>query len=86
VAYEIDKRRVDQICTATMREFGQGNFNHGEILVGLAEAIGRITVDVCTNLIQMGECVDIVNDHLRRTIAAGAKAKGYVMDTESGNG
>jgi hypothetical protein len=64
-----------------MREFGQGNFSHGEILVGLAEAIGRITVDACTNLVQMGECVDVVHDHLRRTIAAGAKAKGYIMDS-----
>lgn len=85
MAYPIDPRQVDRICTAAVREFGQGNFNHGELMIGLAEAVGRIIVNACSNPVQMGECVDVVRDHLKRTIAIGAKAKGFNVGEENGS-
>lgn len=51
-------------------------FNDGEVLVGLAELIGKIIVKPGRTTIQMGDMQKVVVDHLDRTI----KAVGSTME------
>lgn len=75
MSYPIDARRVSGVVTeANLAIQGKG-FNHGEILVGLAELIGRVIVDVASTSIQADEMMDVVKDHLKRTVIVGAKAR-----------
>lgn len=51
-------------------------FNDGEVLVGLAELIGKIIAKPGRTTIQMDEMQKVVVDHLDRTI----KAVGSVLE------
>jgi hypothetical protein len=76
MSYEIDQRKIAGVVTEAARAIEGGHFNHGEVIVGLSELIGRVIVDVATNHIQMKQMVDIVTDHMNRTIVVGNEAKG----------
>jgi hypothetical protein len=76
MSYEIDRRKVAGVVTEAARAIDNKDFNHGEVIVGLSELIGRVIVDVAPSHIQMKQMVDIVNDHMNRTIVAGNDAKG----------
>lgn len=79
MSYDIDPRRVGGVVAETQRALSGHNFSHGEVLVGLAEVIGRTIVDVATTPIQGADAAKVVAEHLQRTLHAGFTSKGYNM-------
>lgn len=74
--YQIEPRKIAGVVHEASRAIDGHAFNHGEVIVGLAELTGRIIVDAAANHIQMKEMVKAVTEHLERTIIAGNEAKG----------
>jgi hypothetical protein len=80
MAYEIDKQMVDKAVQFIMREIGNGAFNHGEVLVALAECVGRVVIDAAQTPIAVRDATKVVADHITATCRAGAAAKGWNLD------
>lgn len=76
MAYEIEERKVAGVVKEASLALSGKDFNHGEVLVGLAEMLGRLIVEVADTHIQMTEMVKVVEDHINRTITIGAHATG----------
>ena len=51
------------------------DFNHGEVIIGLAELIGRIIVEAADNGIQAKELAQVAANHIGLTIKIGAEAR-----------
>jgi hypothetical protein len=75
MAYHIDTRKVAGVVAECNETLKQHDFNHGEVIVGLAELIGRVIVHTATNHIAMKDMVAIVMEHLDRTVTVGEKVK-----------
>lgn len=75
MSYQIDARRVAGVVTEANLALAGKNFNHGELIVGLSELIGRVIVDVASTSIQADEMMDVVKDHLKRTVMYGSLAQ-----------
>lgn len=76
MSYPIDSRKVAGVvveCNAALE--GKG-FNDGEVLVGLAELVGRVIANTNTTPSQMDELQKVVSDHVARTVRIGAHALG----------
>lgn len=72
--YTIEPRKVAGVvveCNNVIKNMG---FNHGEVVLGLAELIGRIIVDVSPTNLQADQLYGIAQDHMRDTIKAGLSA------------
>ncbi len=76
MAYQIKPRKIAGVVREASQAIEGHNFNHGEVIVGLAELTGRIIVEAASNHIQAAEMVKAVVEHLDRTILAGSEAKG----------
>jgi hypothetical protein len=76
MSYSIEPRKVAGVVTEANKALINRGFNHGEILVGLAELIGRVIVDVAQHAIQAEEMEKVVIDQLHNTIVVGSAAKG----------
>jgi len=74
MSYQIDPRKITGVVTEANAALGGKGFNHGEIIIGLAELLGRVIVDIGTHHIQMDGMKKVVVDHLERTIRIGAHA------------
>lgn len=74
MTYQIEPRKVAGVVREASAALEGKGFNHGEVLVGLAELLGRVIVDVGTHHIQMDDMKKVVIDHLDRTIRIGAHA------------
>lgn len=74
MSYPIDPRKVAGVvveCNAAL----QGKpFNHGEVMVGISELLGRVIVEAGAHHIQHDELKKVAVDHLERTIRIGAYA------------
>jgi hypothetical protein len=82
MAYQIDARRVAGVLQETNNALQGKDFNHGEVVLGLAEMIGRIIVSVAKNKIQADEMQEIAVKHMQNTIAIGAQAQDKRIITE----
>lgn len=76
MAYKIDERQVAGVVRETGTALLPHRFNPPEVVIGLAELIGRSIVDMADNHIQMRELEEIVHKHIHRTITIGAHASG----------
>ena len=74
MTYQIEPRKVAGVVREASAALEGKDFNHGEVLVGLSELLGRVIVDVGTHHIQMDDMKKVVVDHLERTIRIGAHA------------
>jgi hypothetical protein len=74
MSYKIESRKVAGVVREASAAIEGKGFNHGEVLVGLSELLGRVIVDVGTHHIQMDDMKKVVIDHLERTIRIGAYA------------
>jgi hypothetical protein len=52
-----------------------GQFNHGEVIIGLSELCGKIIVEASQGPLQCKELVRVVVEHLDRTVKIGAEAR-----------
>ena len=75
--YNINPEHVERIATQIMRELGQGQFDKVEIVMGIFEAAGRIAVDTSHSPMEGREYLDVGLMHLRNTMEAGFRAKGF---------
>jgi len=74
MAYEIDQRKVVGVVIETHTALVDKGFNHGEVVLGLAELIGRTIVEVAESSIQSAELMKVAMEHIERTIRIGAEA------------
>lgn len=76
MGYEIEARKVAGVVIEANAALVNKDFNQGEVILGLAELIGRIIVETCETSIQAGELVKVVEEHLAKTIHIGSHATG----------
>lgn len=76
MSYQIDARKVAGVVIEANSALTDKNFNQGEVILGLAELIGRVIVESADTSIQAGEMVKVVMAHLDKTITVGSQAKG----------
>lgn len=74
MAYKIEPRKVAGVVVEANQAISGKGFNHGEVVIGLSELIGRIIVDASATSIQAQELVKIVESHLALTLKRGAEA------------
>lgn len=74
MAYEIEARKVAGVIIETNEALNGKGFNHGEVILGLSELIGRIIVECSESSIQTQELVKVVETHLAKTIQIGSQA------------
>ena len=76
MAYNIEPRKVAGVVVEANAALNNKGFNQGEVVLGLAELIGRIIVESSETSLQMKDMVAVVEDHLERTIRVGSQAMG----------
>jgi hypothetical protein len=74
MSYQIDQRKVAGVVIETNAALNGKDFNHGEVIIGLAELIGRIIVEAADNGIQAKELAQVAANHIGLTIKIGAEA------------
>jgi hypothetical protein len=74
MAYSIEPRKVAGVVIEANQALQGKNFNHGEVVVGLTELLGRIIVDAAKTNVQMQELVKVVHSQLAKTIEIGSRA------------
>lgn len=74
MSYQIEARKVAGVVTEASAALEGKGFNHGEVLVGLSELLGRVIVEVGAHQIQMDDMKKVVTEHLDRTVRIGAHA------------
>lgn len=75
MSYKIDQRKVQGVVIEANLALQGKDFNHGEVIIGLAELIGRVVVEVADSQIQATELVKVANNHLENTVRIGAQAR-----------
>jgi hypothetical protein len=75
MSYEIDQRKVIGVLLEANGAISDKGFNHGEVILGLAELIGRTIVEVAETSIQSGELMKVAMAHIELTIRTGAVAQ-----------
>lgn len=76
MAYLIDQRKVAGVVVEANLALSNKDFNHGEIIIGLAELLARVIVEAADTNIQAKELVSVAMAHIDRTITVGAHATG----------
>jgi len=76
MSYEIDQRKVVGVVLEANGALGDKGFNHGEIIIGLSELIGRVIVEASDTSVQAGELMKVAIAHIEKTIRVGAEATG----------
>jgi hypothetical protein len=76
MSYEIDQRKVVGVVLEANGALGDKGFNHGEIILGLSELIGRVIVEASDTSVQAGELMKVAIAHMEKTIRVGAEATG----------
>lgn len=79
MSYNIEPRRVAGVINECQFALSGKHFNHGEVIVGLSELIGRTIVQSAETPIQGGDAARVVIEHLNRTLHAGFTSKGFNM-------
>lgn len=79
MAYEVQPGNVEWVCSRVLKSLDGGQFNHGEVILGIAEALGRVVVSSAETPVQGTQAAQVILAHLNSTIAAGYSAKGYNM-------
>lgn len=76
MSYEIDQRKVVGVVLEANGALGDKGFNHGEIILGLSELIGRVIVEASDTSVKAGELMKVAIAHMEKTIRVGAEATG----------
>lgn len=82
MAYKIDAHRVAGVVTEVNQVLHNKNFNHGEVILGLSELIGRIIVAASNTKIQADEMKAVVQGHVNKTVEIGASQQEKRIITE----
>lgn len=74
MSYQIDQRKVVGVVLEANAALNDKGFNHGEVILGLAELVGRVIVEASETSIQSGELMKVAIAHMEKTIRVGAEA------------
>jgi hypothetical protein len=74
MSYQIDQRKVAGVVVETNLALQGKDFNHGEVILGLAELTGRVIVEACDNPLQAAELMKVATNHTALTVKIGAEA------------
>lgn len=80
MSYEVTPGNVTWVCENVLKSIHDGQFNHGEVMLGIAEALGRVIMNAAETPVQGMSAVEVVSAHLRTTMRAGFIARGYSME------
>ena len=83
MSYKIDQRKVTGVVIEANAALTNKGFNHGEIMIGLAELVGRVIVEVADNSIQATELMNVAKSHIDNTVRIGAQAREKRIITEA---
>lgn len=75
MSYQIDKRKIAGVVIECNRAISGKDFNHGEVVLGLAELIGRVIVEAADGPIQAKELMQVATNHVANTVRIGAEAR-----------
>jgi hypothetical protein len=73
MSYRIDGHKVAGVVVEANRLLSGKGFNHAEVALGLVELAGRTVVDATPNKINADEMVDVLVEHLKRTVSIGCQ-------------
>ena len=85
MSYDIDPRRVAGVVNECQLALNNRGFNHGEVIVGLAELVGRTIVQASDTPVTGADAAKVVIEHLNRTLHAGFTSKGFNMGGGDGS-
>lgn len=80
MAYEVTPGNVTWVCENVLKSINDGQFNHGEVILGITEALGRVVIQAAGTPVQGASALQACIDHLRTTLAAGYSARGYRLE------
>jgi hypothetical protein len=75
MSYQIDQRKVAGVVVETNAAISNKGFNHGEVVLGLAELLGRTIVAAVGDQVQAQELLKVAVNHIGTTIRIGAEAQ-----------
>jgi hypothetical protein len=75
MSYQIDQRKVIGVVLETNAALNDKGFNHGEVILGLSELVGRIIVEAAETQVQASELLNVAVAHIGKTIKVGAEAQ-----------
>jgi hypothetical protein len=75
MSYQIDQRKVAGVVIEANRALNGKDFNHGEVVLGLSELVGRVIVEATQNPIQAKELMKVAAAHINTTVVIGAQAR-----------
>ena len=75
MSYQIDQRKVAGVVIEANSAISGKGFNHGEVVLGLAELLGRTIVAAVGDSIQAQELLKVAVNHMGTTIRIGAEAQ-----------
>lgn len=75
MSYQIDQRKVAGVVIEANNAISGKGFNHGEVVLGLAELLGRTIVAAVGDSIQAQELLKVAVNHVGTTIKIGAEAQ-----------
>lgn len=79
MSYDVNPGNVQWVTHRVGQALDGGQFNIAEVMMGLAEVMGRAIVSVSETPVQGVQCAKIMEDHLKRTLVAGFTSKGFNM-------
>ena len=77
--HNVNRQAIDQIVRQMAAMTGQGQYNLSDVLLGVTEYLGRIIVDAADTPVAGVQMAQVMEEHLRQTLAAGYAGKGYNM-------
>lgn len=79
IEHNVNRQAIDQIVRQMAAMTGQGQYNLSDVLLGVTEYLGRIIVDAADTPVSGVQMAQVMEEHLRQTLAAGYAGKGYNM-------
>ena len=79
--HNVNAQAVQQIVRHMSSVINQGHYNTGDLLIAVAELLGRIIVDTCETPISAIQMATVMEDHIKRCLQAGFTARGFSMGT-----
>lgn len=74
MSYKIDQHKVVGVVKEANAAISGKGFNHGEVVLGLSELVGRTIVAATANSIQATDLMKAAAAHIDRTVRIGAEA------------
>ena len=76
IEHNVNRQAIDQIVRQMAAMTGQGQYNLSDVLLGVTEYLGRIIVDAADTPVSGVQMAQVMEQHLRQTLAAGYASQG----------